>query len=842
MTKPSKIGPAFILLFSVPLLGFSSVVLYNAFVKGKGFQNPIGLAGIGGAFVMGFLGLMIVYGAFVGYGRMKEQAAREEANPGSPWLWKADWAKRKAESQSKYSQIGYWMLCLFWNAICIPIAVGVVPEMARRGEPRALMPLGFCLVGFILLAVAMRASIRKQRFGNSYFEFYALPFAPGERVSGKINLKFETQAEHGIDLRLSCVRRTTTNSGENSTTNETVLWQSEKNVSSGAVGPGPLGRAIPVDFALPAESYVTDQDNPRDQVLWRLHAQADVPGVNYSDDFEVPVFRTASGTPAARTSESSSFATDNDGFAVTSRGDDESGAVQKPSHVKVVVSPQSGGTEFYFPAFRNPGRALMLFAFTAIWSGAVYFLFHSHAPWFFAAVFGFFDLLLMYAVAHSVLGSARITVGNGEIALRSGVLGMGATRRIPVSQIASILTAASMQQGNTSGNAMYAIRLRTKDGRKMTVADEIDSRQEARWIVSQIETLAGLALDTHVEADSPFGPPPQPGQAAALTAMQAMRLGKPQKFSFVSFAIFAVLVAAMFGFQFWRMSSFKARASSARKSAAATAKPLAGRIYSGHMTDADEQRIVALPAQNQAEELLERAIRHDGRALEMFESNVENWTGRLKLTEAMKGLEARSQYSKDLRVRFANADLNLTLQGFGKNEQAAEALLTRARSDKDYRAWAVYYLGMLGGRGVEYDAIHQALLGYAKHDPDARVRQWAVEGMRYLGKEEVLDELLDSFTHDPAPAVRDRAGCNIADCGNFTRQQRMRMVPKLIDLAADSRTGAQTRSLCFLSLSEITDANVPGDATAWKNWYEEHGAQKMAEFEKLDWWEVRGDE
>jgi len=34
---------------------------------------------------------------------------------------------------------------------------------------------------------------------------------------------------------------------------------------------------IPVDFALPAESYVTDHDNPNDQVLWLLHAQADVP-------------------------------------------------------------------------------------------------------------------------------------------------------------------------------------------------------------------------------------------------------------------------------------------------------------------------------------------------------------------------------------------------------------------------------------------------------------------------------------------------------------------------------------------------------------------------------------
>ena len=50
-----------------------------------------------------------------------------------------------------------------------------------------------------------------------------------------------------------------------------------------------------------------------------------------------------------------------------------------------------------------------------------------------------------------------------------------------------------------------------KDGRRFTLADEIDSRQEARWVVSQIETLAGMKLDTHVEVDLPLGVSPQPG-------------------------------------------------------------------------------------------------------------------------------------------------------------------------------------------------------------------------------------------------------------------------------------------------------------------------------------------
>jgi len=54
-----------------------------------------------------------------------------------------------------------------------------------------------------------------------------------------------------------------------------------------------------VEFSIPSDAYESNHDDPNDQVLWLLHAQADVPGVNYSDDFEVPVFRL---TPSSASS------------------------------------------------------------------------------------------------------------------------------------------------------------------------------------------------------------------------------------------------------------------------------------------------------------------------------------------------------------------------------------------------------------------------------------------------------------------------------------------------------------------------------------------------------------
>jgi hypothetical protein len=862
VTKPSKGAAVFFIFFGLMFLVPGLLSLFTFLANSRNHSPSGTMAAAAIALFISAIGAGFLFVAVAGYGRLKRQAATEEANPASPWLWRTDWASRRAENRSKKTEITAWVICIFYNLVMIPVAATAVPQLARHQDPRAFLVLGFGLIGVVLFVIALRSTLRRGRFGNTYFEFYSLPFSPGGRLAGRIHLKLDANAAHGLDLRLSCVRKMITGSGNSRSTSETVLWQTEQNVPYGAMGMDPLGRTIPVDFAIPSDAYVTDHDNSSDQVLWLLHAQADLPGIDYSDDFELPVFKTtfcAEQTPADSLSETF-------GFTAGSSSDSNAAPVAAPAHPKVIISSENGGTEFYFPAFRTPSRALFLLVFTAIWTVVVYFLFRSSAPWFFPVVFGFFDVLLIFGVLHVVLGTSRIRVGNGELSSTTRVLGIGSTKRFSFPEIDAIVAVTSGQQGGNPGQSMYAIRLRTKDGRRITLADEIASRQEARWIVSQIETLTGLKIDTHVELDSPYGPPPQPGQAgsgqpsqplcgslqAGSVAIGWQRSRPPSRTSTaVSLAMFVAFAGGMFAWQGWRFSTLKSLASASRvnkarasgQRVATTANVVPPRhLALATMTDADAERVLALPAQQQAEELLERAIGHDQRSLDLFEQQVASWIGHIRLTDHMRQLERRSEFSSDLRVRYANGDINLTLDGWQKNEQAAEMLIERAQKDLPYRPAAVYFLGMLAGRGIAYDRIYPVLLDYAKHDPDASVRLWAVEGMRYLQKDEALDELFLSFTHDPSNNVRERAGCNLSDCGNFTRLQRMRMVPKFLDLVADPSSNAQMKNWSYLALREITDANVPVDPRAWRNWYGEHGSEKVAEFERLDWWQVRGDE
>jgi hypothetical protein len=824
-----------LIAFGMLFLGLG-IAVFLAASPANVHGNPMVAVLACGLFVL--VGGGIVYAAICGNRKLKEQAVARQAAPDSPWRWQKDWAASRAESEKLNNATGMSLLAGFWIVISISLAVLTARQPWRNSNSTLLIALGFCVPGVILAGVALRATIRRKRFGKTYFEFASLPFSPGKTVKGTIHLRFNTTTRHGIDLTLSCVRQVITGSGKSQTTNRIILWQSQANVPEQSLMPGPMGdAAIPVNFVVPSDAYETNHDLPRDQVLWFLHAQADVPGIDYSDDFEVPVFRL---TPVSDAVPATSFGGSQPQAAPAFRSD--SSDVAAPDNPKVVVATgPTGGAEFYFPPFRNPLRVLVLLLVTAGF-GALAFGLHSvKAPSVFTIIFALIDLLLVYGVVQSAMASSRIEVGGEKLRASRTLLGVSSTREIPFSEIDKILAVASSQPGTNPDNASYALRLQTKGGKKIALTDGIDNRQEARWVVAQLEKFVGLKLDTHVAVEDVYGvygPPPQRG---ATPSSQPMTLGRGRV---MAVALSGVFVLAWVGFMAYHFNSamrgVPRRPGAARSQT--TAKSRAQRVTYTPLSDVDAQRLRLLPEQTQAEELLDRAIQHDGNARDLFEQNITIWLGEIKLTDRMKHLEWRSRFSNDLRVRYANADLNLAMNGWAKTEHSADLLITQAQTDKASRAAAVYQMGMLAGRGIGYNLIYPVLVDYAKNDTDPYVRQWAVEGMRYLGTDEALDQLFYSFTHDPSDAVRDRAGCNISDCGNFMRKQRMRMVPKLIALAQDSQTTPQMRNWTFLALTEITDQHLPADASAWERWNNEHGLDKMNEFEQMDWWRVRGDE
>ncbi|HEU5232975.1 MAG TPA: HEAT repeat domain-containing protein [Terriglobales bacterium] len=831
MSTSSKLGVAFLFCFGLAFAGMGGAFMLKCLSAPQTMPNSTAGAIFAGGFAL--IGLLIMGGTLYAASKLKQDDEAKAAHPDSPWLWRQDWAQSRVYGRQNNRAAALWVATIVVGCLTLPwIFIASHPD-AHKAAP----PLIFFLVlgSFAPLTAvsAIIATIRRERYGKTYFEFDSLPISPGKKMTGRIELHLASGAQHGIDVRLCCVRRITTGSGKEQSTHDEILWEQEQNVPSNLLGFGAVGTSVPVSFDVPADAYESNSENPRDKVLWLLRAKADVTGVDFKEEYELPVFRTAaSSAPSAATSSNSVFTTSFGAaaapvFAMQA----ESGPVERPAKTSAVISTDWNGTQMYFPPLRNPASTLALFGIAAAWTAVVYFLPHSEAPKFFFTVFGCVDVLLLLALFSAIFSSTRITLSGDTLTRRKSFLGLARTKAIPFSEIAEIHPYSGFQQ-NT--NIFYGLRLTTKSGRKLNLVNGIADRQEARWLVSQIESAAGLKQDTRVETPNFYGPPPQRGVPPSPATRKAP--------GWVAVVFMLIWIGFIFGRVLIPGFSHSAKSNAARsKSASRPAIQVVPRRFSP-ITEADLARISALPVQDQAEDLLERSIGHDPRALDIFNSHYADYKGEVKQSPRMQQLLNRAQYSTDLRVRYAYSDMMLAMEGWSKDSEAVSILLGRAKNDPSSRAYDMWYLGMLGGRGVETEQVQNALYDYARTDPDAKVRQAAAEGLRFLGTDQALDDLFQIFTTDASFSVRDRAGCNISDCGDFMRKQRMRIFPKLLELAEAPDTNAQMRNWSFLAMQEIADVGLPANAKAWHQWYDQHGAEKMAQFQSMPEWQVRGDE
>ena len=498
-------------------------------------------------------------------------------------------------------------------------------------------------------------------------------------------------------------------------------------------------------------------------MYWKLHARADVPGVDFSDNYELPVFRTQASSGVASETEKS-FDTSPARSAVQPQAETPAPA---PAATHIVYREDEQGTSFYFPPLRNHAQALGVVAFATIWSAVVYFLWiDQHAPWLFRIVFSLFEVLVGYMFLSVVFGSALIRVREGVLQIRKAILGLGSLQEIPLNEVGWI-------PRRSRGKPIPLVTCFTVSASREAMVTRSRSQRipcpqlSRTGLFPTLDRAIGRKQDTRVQFQSIYGAPPQPISrfSSAGQVNVPLKFNRfPRSIGAVGFAVWLIFTGSMF----YRGFSHSAGKRAARSSSATS---LRSAIPIAPMTDEDVARISALPEQQQAEELLARSLGHDERALEMFQKRIEGWTSSVRLTDRMKQLDARANYSTDLRVRQADVDLWLAMEGWHRNQEAVDLLLQRAEQDKKYRPTAYYFLGMEGSRGIATAQVFAVLRDRALNDPDPVARQWAVEGLRFFKTDDALDVLYQSFRQDASYTVRDRAGCNISDCGIFTRRR-----------------------------------------------------------------------
>jgi hypothetical protein len=417
---------------------------------------------------------------WLGRRTLQQQEQLKARHPDQPWLWRPDWAAGQIRDGMRAALWGSWLFSALWNLISLPAAYLAVRQALQTGNRAAYVALLFPTIGVGLLVWAIRNTLRFRRDGISVLELSTLPAVIGHSLIGRVRASSLLQPPDGFDVVLSCVRRVTSQTGKDSSTTETILWQEEKRVR-GELKRDPRGMAtfVPIGFQIPADARGSAPSTSNDYVLWRLTLSAAVPGVDYQSVFEVPVFRTSASDTAP---------TDEDRRA----GAEQALSLaeyRQPPDSRISVSRNRRGVELSFPAARNPGAALSLTVFTLLWVGIVAALIRFHVPLFFPVVFGAFGLLLVVGSLQLWLTVSRVVVDKGSISVAQGYIYPGSEKTIASAQISSVIAKISMQAGSVP---YYDVVLVTTAGKQIAAGRWVRNKREAEWLAATMKEELGL--------------------------------------------------------------------------------------------------------------------------------------------------------------------------------------------------------------------------------------------------------------------------------------------------------------------------------------------------------------
>ncbi len=428
------------------------------------FTVTFGGVGVGGYWLM-------YYGAKA----IKREEELKKQAPDRPWLWNEEWASGVISANTKAKAWFFWVFAIFWNAISSPVLF-VFRDEWDKGNHLIIIGLLFPIVGFGLIIAACRSSIRWWKFGRVKLRLNTIPGVVGGKLSGQIELPVPISPEDGIKLTLNLFQ--TVRSGDSST--EKLLWQDTREQNDALFG-GSV-RTIPVDFVIP---YGLEPTNEERKISWKLSVEADVPGVDFHKEFEVPVFVT---------SESSETMTED---SIPKNIISNKGSIEIKDNKLLLDTVSPGHIIISIPTalVRLPKLTWTLIGITIIWGGVVAAIFYSDAPILFPIVFGLFEFLFLLVLVDYLFSHEKLEVKEGVLSITKKQLFRKKTEEFFISDIDKfkIHNFGSSNVG-TNYRSHYNVEIVLKSGskQKQVIASNLGSRAIAQWVIKELEKALGL--------------------------------------------------------------------------------------------------------------------------------------------------------------------------------------------------------------------------------------------------------------------------------------------------------------------------------------------------------------
>ena len=412
----------------------------------------------------------------------KKHDENEAQLAAEPWRLNDKWQAASVGSNSRAAMIGAWIFAVLWSAISAPLPFAVVNEVSDKQNYAALLGLLFPIVGVGLLAWAIRRTLEWRRFGPTPVELDPFPGAIGGNVGGTIELRLSFDAQQEFTVTLTNVRRYVSGSGKNRSRKEKAVWQDSL---SAAAAPGANGTRLEFRFDVPDGLEPSDPEPGDESHAWKLHVHADLAGVDFDREYEIPVFPTGAESRyvSARVAERS-----------RSIGD-----AKADTSVARLLRNSGPHTSLFYPAGRMAASGLVGALVGGVFAVAGWFMIVSAGHTIFGGIFAVIGSLIFVASLYSLLNSLEVRLDGSDIVTIRRVLGVRAgTSRMPRSSIVELRRKTSMKSQSGGRHTIhYRIEAVDLDGNELVVGDSFRGRREADAAIRLLARTFGIRADSN---------------------------------------------------------------------------------------------------------------------------------------------------------------------------------------------------------------------------------------------------------------------------------------------------------------------------------------------------------
>lgn len=243
------------------------------------------------------VGFGIVYAARWAKKDQKIRESLRQKFPNQPWRANPNWQTDTLRNNNSIQFLGVLFFGGLWNLISIPILFLVPQEVFVEKNYIAAIAFIFPIIGIVFLGVIYKYFIKWKRFGRTFLTLNPFPAELEGQLKGvlKISSQLDSNTKNAKGI-ITCSRMERHRNSKGSTVLRPVkIWSKEfpllidtYRVSS----QNGNGTNATFSIELPDSKVTPPTDEDAElPIKWEIEFSAEIPGVDFSSSFEIPVIK-----------------------------------------------------------------------------------------------------------------------------------------------------------------------------------------------------------------------------------------------------------------------------------------------------------------------------------------------------------------------------------------------------------------------------------------------------------------------------------------------------------------------------------------------------------------------